>query len=80
MKPYPPCSCRHSSMIRFSRSEVQYFAIDAVAVSSFFCSNSSMQRSTKTRATCASVVSSASLKRVFWKLATGLPNAFLSRT
>ena len=56
------------------------FAIDAVAVSSVLSSSSSMQRSTKTRITCVSVASSASLKRVFWKLATGLPKALRSFT
>ncbi len=67
-------------MMRFSRSVAQYFAIEAVAVSSCLSSSSSMQRSTNTRIACVCVASSASLKRVFWKLATVLPNALRSRT
>src|SRR5713101_4435574 len=53
--------------MRHSPSVSQYFAMAAVTGSSWPARNRSIQLSRKTRPICASVLHSASLKRVFWK-------------
>ncbi len=56
---------KYSSTTLHCRSVVQYFAIDAVAVSSLSIINSSVHLSRNTCAICTSDCISASLKRVF---------------
>lgn len=51
MKPYPPCSCKHSSMTFPCCSDAQSLAIDAVAASSVPETNPSTHWSTKLRVT-----------------------------
>ena len=62
-------------MMLFSRSVTQYLAIEAVAASSLPLRCCSMQWLTKTLATVASVLHSASTNCVFWKSRIDLPNA-----